>query len=126
MRAQTEHLKTLVLAYLEANSLGHQQGASKEALMEALHIHSSQEKRLREALAALAEHHPIGSSAEHGYFICVSERCFDIAAGTIRQGHLTPSQARLERIERQRRLYRARKMGLQPTLQLGLGLEVPA
>ena len=40
MRAQTEHLKTLVLAYLEANSLGHQQGASKEALMEALHIHS--------------------------------------------------------------------------------------
>lgn len=124
MRSQAENLKILVLGYLEANCVGHQQGASKERLMEVFGVHGSQEKRLREALAALAEDYPIGSSSEHGYFICVSERDFDIAERTIREGHITPGRNRLEHIHRQRRLYRARKMGLKPTLQLGLGLEL--
>ena len=125
MRTQTENLKVLVLAYLEANCRGRENGLSKARLMAALFIAQTQERRLREALDALADEHPIGSSPEHGYYLCRDEDDYAVAVATI-GGYAYPSLRRIASLQAQRLAARRRQMGLRPTVQQSLFEEVPA
>lgn len=119
MRTQTENLKVLVLAYLEANCRGRKAGVSKTRLALALLVPLAQEKRLREAIDSLADDHRIGSSAEHGYFVCESEEDFAVAERTM-AGYAFPSMRRKEAIHRQRLAWRREQMGVRETQQTSL------
>lgn len=119
MRRITENLKTLILAYLETNCRGRERGVSKSRLALALSVPLAQERRLREALDALADEHRVGSSAEHGYFICESESDFAVAERTM-DGYAFPSLRRKEAIKRHRLAWRRERLGVTDTHQASL------
>lgn len=119
MRRQTEHLKVLILAYLGANCRGRKAGVSKTRLALALSVPLAQERRLREALDLLADEHRVGSSPEHGYYICESDADFAEAARTI-SGYAYPSLRRLEAIKRHRLAWRREQLGVKETQQASL------